>query len=166
MKNMKNNTTGEPVEGQATTTAENPAATSGTPTQKMLPMGYLSSGSILDADGIIIPSYLGKYAKELAQMLAPMKSSTFQRTFLTGAKEASKKKVAYGAKKNCAMGMVTQAKKLAARKKEPAPAMLVQMMTAVTATVKDVATFEALYMHLDAIYSYMLEQEVEKGLTE
>lgn len=71
--------------------------------------------------------------------------------------EARKKKVPYGVKKNCTLGMVTQAKKLVHRKKDPAPRILVDMIQAATATVKDPDTFEALYMHLDAVYSYLLE---------
>lgn len=46
---------------------------------------------------------------------------------------------------------------LAHRKKDPAPGVLVDMITSATATVKDPATFEALYMHLDAVYSYLLD---------
>lgn len=148
---------------EATTT---PASTTPAPVRKMLPPGYLSTGSILDTEGIMIPEYVGRYAEELARLLEPMKVTTYQRTFLTGAKAANKKKVPYGIKKNCTIDMVVQAKKLVSRKKDPAPAVLLQMITAATNTVKDAETFQALYMHLDAIYGYMLEQERKSRLTE
>lgn len=122
-----------------------------------LPAGYLADGSMVDADGALRPEYIGGYAQDLAGKLSPLKASAFHTAFLKEAKEARKKKVLYGTKKNCVLGMVTQAKKLVHRKKDPAPGVLLEMITAATATVKDPGTFEALYMHLDAIYSYMLE---------
>lgn len=148
----------------ATTSTEAKAETTQTPatasttaaSTTALPEGYLANGSILGDDGAIRPEYIGKYAQILAGKLKPLKASAFYTAFLKEAKEARKKKVAYGAKKNCALGMVTQAKKLKGRKKEPAPAVLVDMITAATATVDSPATFEALYMHLDAVYSYLL----------
>lgn len=49
-----------------------------------------------------------------------------------------------------------QAMKLVNRKKDPAPSVLLDMMKLATATVVDDATFNTLYMHLDAVYTYML----------
>lgn len=122
-----------------------------------LPEGYLADGSMVDADGALFPEYIGEYAEKSAKALKGLPASTFYSAFLREAKALRKKKTPYGAQKNCAMGMVTQAKKLAHRKKDPAPGVLVEMIQAATATVTDPGTFEALYMHLDAIYSYMLE---------
>ena len=104
----------------------------------------------------MFPEYLEKYAQELAGTLKSISSSTFQRAFLTKAREVNKKKVPYSAKKNCAQGMMIAALKLVKRKKDPAPAVLLDMVKLATATVVDDATFNALYMHLDAIYTYKL----------
>lgn len=152
---MIDTTTGGPVEGQApapgTDTKEPASTASGT-----LPAGYLSNGSMVDREGVMFPEYLEKYAQELAGMLKSISSSTFQRAFLTKAREVNKKKVPYSAKKNCAQGMMIAALKLVKRKKDPAPAVLLDMVKLATATVVDDATFNALYMHLDAIYTYKL----------
>lgn len=148
--NKNISTNGEPVTTQAPTPGE--ASTSAT-----LPTGYLGEGSMVDVDGALRPEYIGLYAQALAEKLKPLKATAFQAAFLKEAKEARKKKVPYGVKKNCTLGMVTQAKKLAHRKKDPAPRVLVDMIQAATATVKDPDTFEALYMYLDAVYSYLLE---------
>lgn len=126
-------------------------------TRAALPEGYLAEGRMVEADGVMRAEYTGTYAEELAKKLKPLPASTFYSTFLREAKALRKKKTPYGAQKNCALGMVTQAKKLTHRTKTPAPPVLLEMITAATATVKDPATFEALYMHLDAIYSNMLE---------
>lgn len=148
---------------QATTAESTPSKTAtgqgiqNALTGASLPEGYLADGSMVDADGVMRAEYTGTYAEELAKKLKPLPASTFYSTFLREAKALRKKKTPYGAQKNCALGMVTQAKKLRHRSKNPAPGVLVEIITAATATVTDPATFEALYMHLDAIYSYMLE---------
>ena len=123
-----------------------------------LPEGYLFKMSLLDENGVMYPEYIGRHAQEIAKALKPLKASTFHRAFLTEAKEARKKKVPYSTKKNCAQGMVLQAMKLVNRKKDPAPKILLDMMKLVTATVVDDATFEALYVHLDAIETYMISE--------
>ena len=133
----------------------NPAA-SKTPAEKMLPSGYLKDGALLDEEGVMRSEYISGYAEEIASALEGLPASTFYSSFLREGKGLRKKKTPYGAQKNCAMGMVTAAKKLVYRKKDPAPSILLEIVTAATATVKDPATFEALYMHLDAIYSNML----------
>lgn len=159
-------TTGEPVEGQApapgtdtkepastvpTQTAEKKATASGT-----LPAGYLSNGSMVDGEGVMLPEYLEKYPQALAEALKPLSAASFQRAFLSKAREANKKKVPYSSKKNCAQGMVVQAIKLVNRKKDPAPCVLQDMIRAATVTVVDDASFSNLYLHLDAVYTYML----------
>ena len=153
--NTRNTTsTGEPVTNQApaaTAKETAPAISPATVTVATLPNGYLVNGSMIDADGVMLPEYIGEYAQELAQRLKPLKASTFARSFLTKAREANKKKVPYSVKKNCTLGMVTAAKKLVKRTKDPAPRVLVDMIQAATATVVDDATFDVLYMHLDAI---------------
>ena len=153
--NTKNTTsTVEPVTNQApaaTAKETAPVISPATVTPASLPSGYLANGSMIDADGVMLPEYIGEYAQELAQRLKPLKASTFARSFLTKAREANKKKVPYSVKKNCTLGMVTAAKKLVKRTKDPAPRVLVDMIQAATATVVDDATFDVLYMHLDAI---------------
>ena len=133
-----------------------PETTSEAPTSATLPAGYLTDGSMVDADGVMRSEYIGEYAQELAQRLKPLKASTFQRAFLTKAKEANKKKVPYSVKKNCAQGMVIAALKLVSRKQDPAPRVLLDMIRAATATVVDDSTFSVLYMYLDAVYTFML----------
>lgn len=133
-----------------------PEATSEAPTSATLPAGYLANGSMIDADGVMLPEYIGEYAEGVAQRLKSLKASTFQRAFLKKTKEANKMKVPYSAKKNCAQGMVIAALKLVSRKKDPAPRVLLDMIRAATATVVDDATFDVLYMHLDAIYTNLL----------
>ncbi len=121
-----------------------------------LPDGYMSNGKMVDEDGVMLPEYLEQYPQTLAQILKPLSGATFQRVFLGKLKESNKKKVAYSVKKNCAQGLVIQAMKLVNRKKDPAPSVLLDMMKLATATVVDDATFNTLYMHLDAVYTYML----------
>lgn len=149
-------TTDTSTTSMTATTGTIPASAVATP-PATLPAGYMSNGSMVDADGVLQQEYVTQYAQQMAERLKPMRATAFHTAFLKEAKEARKKKVPYGIKKNCALGMVTQAKKLAHRKKDPAPSVLVDMITAATATVKDAATFEVLYMHLDAIYSYLLD---------
>ena len=143
------------------TASETPASASTAPastaaTSATLPAEYLTDGSMVDADGVMRSEYIGEYAQELAQRLKPLKASTFQRAFLTKAKEANKKKVPYSVKKNCAQGMVIAALKLVSRKKDPAPRVLLDMIRAATATVVDNSTFDVLYVHLDAICTNLL----------
>lgn len=143
---------------EVTDAASTTPATSTPPANQSdgLPRLYLADGSMLDGDGVIRPEYLGEYADKLAQLLRPLSASSFQRAFLSKAREANKKKVLYSTKKNCALGMVVQAKKLVHRKKDPAPAILLDMVSAATASVTDDATFSALCLHFDAIYTALL----------
>ena len=122
----------------------------------LLPAGYLSSGSMLDADGVMLPEYLEKYPQALAEDLKPLSAASFQRAFISGARAANKKKVPYSTKKNCAQAMVLQAMKLTARTKNPAPSVLLDMIRAATATVVDNTTFAALCLHLEAVGTYLL----------
>lgn len=134
-----------------------PTAPTQTATAGTLPAGYLANGSMMDSDGVMLPEYLEKYPQELAKKFKPLSAASFQRAFLSKLKEANKKKVPYSDKKNCAQGMVIQAIKLVNRKKDPAPAVLLDMVKLATATVADDTTFNTLYMHLDAICTYMME---------
>lgn len=147
-----------PAMTTATTTA--PASTTTTPASAKpgagLPANYCADGRLTDAEGVIRPEYIGETAEALAKGIRPLAASAFYTAFLKSCKDLRKKKVSYTAQKNAALGMVTQAKKLVYRKRDPAPAVLVDMIEAATATVKDPATFEALYMHLDAVYSCLL----------
>lgn len=121
-----------------------------------LPDGYMANGKMVDEEGVMLPEYLEKYPQALAEALKPLSAASFQRAFLSKAREANKKKVPYSSKKNCAQGMVVQAIKLVNRKKDPAPCVLQDMIRAATATVVDDASFGNLYLHLDAVYTYML----------
>lgn len=122
----------------------------------LLPAGYLSNGSMLDEDGVMLPEYLEKYPQALAEDLKPLSAASFQRAFISGARAANKKKVPYSVKKNCAHGMLVQAMKLTARTKNPAPPVLLDMIRAATATVVDNTTFAALCLHLEAVGTYLL----------
>lgn len=142
-----------PPVSMTTTTTMAPA--SGT-SAAGLPENYCANGSLTDDEGVIRAEYIGETAEALAKALRPLTASAFYTAFLKSCKDLRKKKVSYTAQKNAALGMVTHAKKLVYRKRDPAPAVLVDMIEAATATVKDPATFEALYMHLDAVYSCLL----------
>jgi len=151
-------TTSAPVAATASPTSQTATgqAIQNALTVATLPRGYLADGSMLDADGVMRPKYLGEYAEKLAQSLKPLSAASFQRGFLSKAKQANKKKVQYSTQKNCALGMVIQAKRLVLRKKDPAPAILLDIISAATASVTDTATFSALCLHLEAIYTALL----------
>lgn len=119
-----------------------------------LPVGYLDGGSMMDVDGILRPEYLKEYAQQVAELLRPMKASAFHKTFIKKLEKLQKPKVSDGAKKLCAAGLAVEARTLVGCRK--APAILLPMIEAVTDTVQDAATFDALYLHLKAVYSYLL----------
>lgn len=119
-----------------------------------LPDGYLDGGSMMDADGILRPEYLKEYAQQLAELLKPMKAAAFHKAFIKEPKKFQKPKASDGAKKLCAAGLAVEARTLVGCKK--APAVLLPLIEAVTDTVQDAATFDALCRHLAAIYSYLL----------
>lgn len=160
--------TGEPVTEQATATSENPtpAPDSTTPASTAaaedirndsgLPSGYLADGWT-DEQGILRREYVEKYAEEIAEKLKGMRASTYHLAFLSEAKTLRKKKTPYSQQKLCTMQMATAAKKLTSRKKDPAPAILLEVIKAATEAVVDSETFQMLYLHLDAIYSYLLD---------
>lgn len=138
------------------TEAKAPATISTEASITALPDGYLANGSMLDAEGVMRPEYLEEYPQALAKALRPLSAASFQRAFLTRAKEANRKKTAYNIKKNTAQEMVVQAMKLTVRKKDPAPALLLDMMKLAAASVKDPESFSAMYTHLEAICAYLL----------
>lgn len=140
----------------ASTTQTTTTATAIPATPASLPQNYCAGGSLTDAEGIIRPEYIGASAEALAKALRPLTATAFNAAFLKNGKDLRKKKTAYAAQKNYVLSLSTQAKKLVYRKRDPAPAVLVEMIEAASATVKDPATFEALYMHLDATYGYLL----------
>lgn len=157
-KTQEINTTATAIQPTSAST-DTTSSTTQAPASGTLPAGYLADGSMLDAEGIMRPEYLEKHPQELAQRFEPLSASSFQRAFLSKAKEANKKKVPYSVKKNCAQGMVIQAMKLTHRQKDPAPAVLLDMIRAATASVVDDSTFAALCLHLDAICTYMMMAE-------
>lgn len=161
--------TGEPVTEQvpATSEASTPEiAASETPASTAaaedirndsgLPSGYLADGWT-DEQGILRREYVENYAEEIAEKLKGMRASTYHLAFLSEAKTLRKKKTPYSQQKLCTMQMATAAKKLTSRKKDPAPAILLEVIKAATEAVVDSETFQMLYLHLDAIYSYLLD---------
>lgn len=188
MKNMKNNTTGEPVEGQATTnmtadtkeantstTAQAPAkeatATTSTTTTTALglPADYLTEG-YYKGEGkgrYPAPSLVGKLAQQVAETLASggLKPSGFN-PILRGLKKANKKTLPVEAKTGALAGAIVKAKLLEQRRR--APHALVELLERNRAAVHDAMDYEAAYQHLEAIGVYLgdQEQEVESGLTE
>lgn len=146
-------TSGTPMEATPPATA---TANTETATPARLPENYCEGGRLTDEEGIIRPEYIGASAEALAKALSPLTATAFNAAFLKNGKDLRKKKTAYAAQKNYVLSLSTQAKKLVYRKRDPAPMVLVEMIEAASATVKDPATFEAMYMHLDAIYGYLL----------
>lgn len=149
--------------GKSTTTSTAATETAAgekpvTETAVRLPENYCADGRLTDGEGIIRAEYLEKTAEEIAQALKSMKALAFYGAFLRDAKDLRKKKVPYAAKKNYSQGLKTQAKKLVHRKREAAPGILVEMMQKLDETVTSAETYEAMYMHLDAVYSYMLAE--------
>lgn len=192
MKDMKNNTTGEPVEGQATTnmtadtkeantstTAQAPAkeATSPSPSTTPaensaasgLPADYLDHG-YYKGEGkgrYPAPELVGKLAQQVAETLASggLKPSGFN-PILRGLKKANKKTLPVEAKTGALSGAIVKAKLLEQRRR--APHALVELLERNRAAVHDAMDYEAAYQHLEAIGVYLgdQEQEVESGLTE
>lgn len=158
--------TTETPEATATSEAPTPAPDSTTPASTAaaedirndsgLPSGYLADGWT-DEQGILRREYVEKYAEEIAEKLKGMRASTYHLAFLSEAKTLRKKKTPYSQQKLCTMQMATAAKKLTSRKKDPAPAILLEVIKAATEAVVDSETFQMLYLHLDAIYSYLLD---------
>lgn len=156
--NDKKITTGEPVEEQA------PATEITTPAPVALPDGYLSDGYHVtnDKGDVFFNSvYVGDYAKELATILATgdskITAAAFYAAFLRDAKSYLRRGTPYGAKATCAAAMIPRAIKLVAKRK--APPILRDMITAAAGAVNNDETFKALYEHLDAVYSFILDRE-------
>lgn len=141
-------TTGEPVTEQA------PTAT--------LPADYLTHGFLSTAPNgkaFLRAEYVGNFAQEIASNLAPLTAANFNTAFLRDTKKHLRRGIPYEAKATCAAAMLPQSIKLVAKHK--APPMLRDLITATTGAVTDDATFEALYKHLDAVYSYLIMAEEE-----
>lgn len=138
------------------TTSDSSAADEDIRNDSGLPSGYLADGWT-DEQGILRREYVENYAEEIAEKLKGMRASTYHLAFLSEAKTLRKKKTPYSQQKLCTMQMATAAKKLTSRKKDPAPAILLEVIKAATEAVVDSETFQMLYLHLDAIYSYLLD---------
>lgn len=152
-------TTGEPVTEQAPTV---------TTASDDLPTDYIKGGFLDTAPNGQRPikvEYVGRFAQELAASLTggtpALTAAAFNAAFLRDAKKHNSPKVVYGAKAACAAAMLPAAIKLVAKHK--APPLLQDMITAAVGAVFDDKTFEALYKHLDAVYSFMLQNEQQKG---
>lgn len=153
-------TTGEPVTEQAptvTTSAVN------------LPDGYIKGGFMETApDGkhrFLKREYVDRYAKELAAALTTrtpaMTAAAFRSAFLRDAKKLLRRGTPDGAKLTAVATMQVQATKLVSQNK--APAILYDMIAKAAPAVTDAETYQALYTHLDSIYTYMLQIESQKG---
>lgn len=154
-------TTGEPDTNQAPTA---PAAH----VPGILPKDYITDGLLDTSPGgqrYIKVDYVGRFAQELAVNLSngnpALSPAAFNAAFLRDAKKHLRRGVVYDAKAACAAAMLPAAIKLVAKHK--APPLLQDMITAAVGAVFDDATFEALYKHLDAVYSFMLQNEQQKG---
>lgn len=151
---MENNitTTGEPV------TAQETGAKTITPN---LPDGYCNGGFMDKEHNILKQEYINRYAKEIARMLVngnpPMQAAFFKTNFLKEAKKHLRRNVSKEACQLCAQTMLLTAKKLTATHK--APQILRDMMLTLVPCVETDEDFHALYTHLDAIYTEMLDNE-------
>ena len=181
-------TTREPVATQAPTDPAAPAdedvfanlplpdcgvsSAPGTPVRlpaDKLPDGYLSNGFMeTTSDGkcrFLKRDYVDRFAKKLAFSLTsgtPALSATaFRSAFLRDAKKLLRRGTPDGAKLTAVATMQVQAIKLVAQSK--APAVLVDMFAKLAPAVTDAETFQALHSHLDAVYTYMLQNQQQKG---
>lgn len=157
-------TTGEPVTEQAPSQIDNTSTVAA-----KLPDGYLVGGFMESTpDGkqrYLRRDYVNRYAKELAAILStgtpPLTAAAFRTAFLRDKKKLLARDTPDGAKLAAVATMEVRAVKLVASEK--APALLVDMMEAVTAAVTDADTFRALCTHLDAVYTYILLREPKKA---
>ncbi len=132
-----------------------------------LPSGYCEGG-FMDTDTtgkhFLKRDYVSIYAQELARKLVngkpSMSAASFKTNFSASAKRNLSRNVSSEARMTCAASMLPRAKKLTATHK--APKVLRDMMNALLPYVKDDASFHALYTHLDAVYSEMLDLEPPK----
>ena len=157
----KETITGEPVTEQAPSTQPTTAPA-------VLPADYIKGGFMDTAPSgqrYIKVEYVGRFAQELAASLTTatpaLTAAAFNAAFLRDAKKHNRRGVVYDAKAACAAAMLPAAIKLVAKHK--APPLLQDMITAAVGAVFDDETFEALYKHLDAVYSFMLQNEQQKG---
>lgn len=158
-------TTGEPVITQA------PTDTSDTEiTVDKLPDGYFSNGFMEKTpDGkhrFLKLDYVDRYAKELAVTLTSgtptLTAAAFRSAFLRDAKKLLRRGTPDGAKLTAVATMQVQAIKLVAQSK--APAVLVDMFARLAPAVTDAETFHALHTHLNAVYTYMLQNQQQKSV--
>ena len=152
----------EPITEQASAT-DATSTTQTTPAAPDLPGDYLRDGFLgraANGQTFMRAEYLGETARNIAAALDPLNASAFYGAFVRDAKKQLRRGTPYEAQSSCVAAMLPQAIKLTAKHK--APAFLVDMITAATAAVHDAATFEAFYKHLDAIYSYLLQENSSK----
>ena len=152
----------EPITEQASAT-DATSTTQTTPAAPGLPGDYLRDGFLgraANGQTFMRTEYLGETARNIAAALDPLNASAFYGAFVRDAKKQLRRGTPYEAQSSCVAAMLPQAIKLTAKHK--APAFLVDMITAAAAAVHDAATFEAFYKHLDAIYSYLLQESSSK----
>lgn len=133
-----------------------------------LPDGYFADSFMeTTPDGkhrFLKRDYVDRYAKELAATLTTgtptLTAAAFNSAFLRDAKKLLRGEHPDGAKLTAAATMQVQAVKLVASDK--APAILCDMIAAAAIAVTDAETFQALYTHLDAVYTYILQREPKK----
>lgn len=143
----------------ATETTEATAAES-----PVLPAGYMEN-TFFSTSAAGVPylnkMYISDYAKAIARILVttqpPMKSRDFRSAFINDLKKQNKKSIPVEAQLTAAASLIPTTIKLVAQKK--APDFLNSVVQAAVDGVVDARSFEALYRHFDAIYSFMLLYE-------
>lgn len=132
-----------------------------------LPADYLDQG-LMESDGkhrFLHRDYVDHFAKELAVSLTTgtpaLTASAFRSAFLRDAKKQLRRSVPDGAKLTAVATMQVQATKLVSQNK--APSILIDMFAKIVPAVTDAETFQALYTHLDSIYTYMLQNKQQNS---
>ena len=152
----------EPITEQASAT-DATSTTQTTPAAPGLPGDYLRDGFLgraANGQTFMRAEYLGETARNIAAALDPLNASAFYGAFVRDAKKQLRRGTPYEAQSSRVAGIPPKAINRTAKHK--APAFLVDMITAATAAVHDAATFEAFYKHLDAVYSYLLQENSSK----
>ena len=141
----------------------NPADEISTPTK--LPEGYMEGGFMETGGKHRFPKrdYIDRFPKELAISLTTgtpaLTAAAFRIAFLRDAKKLLRSSCE-GAKLSTAATMQVQAIKLVSQNK--APSILIDMFAAIIPAVTDAEAFNALYVHLDSIYTFMLQNQQRK----
>ena len=134
-----------------------------------LPTGYLDGDNgFMETDGahhFPNAAYVDRFARDLATALSTgtpaMSAAAFRSAFLRDAKKKLRRGTPNGVKLTTVATMRVQAIKLVSQQK--APPILRDMIDKTATAVTNAETFEALYNHLDAVYSFMLLEQQKGG---